>query len=207
MTNFKVGDEVMGMSSALEAATFCEYIIAQGGTEVKTGWCGKKYKVENTNDLKGIGKSVFKKPKNLSWEEAAGFGVVSYSAYDALNATASKGPDRGSHLQKGQRLLILGSSGGCGSIGVQLAENVFDAHVTGVCSSANVELCKELGCDEVVDYTKNDMKTWQPEEKFDLVYDTVSSEDPRDPDYQSMDIIQRWLKPWTNWEDAKNKDL
>ena len=86
-----------------------------------------------------------------------------------------------------------------------MGKNFFEAHVTGICSSANIDFCKELGCDEIIDYKKVDMHTWEPDIKFDLIYDTVSSEDPRDPDYQSMRIIERWLKPWKSWSQAKRE--
>ncbi|MFT3712234.1 MAG: NAD(P)-dependent alcohol dehydrogenase [Archangium sp.] len=71
-----------------------------------------------------------------------------------------------------ERVCIIGASGGVGHFAVQLAR-AMGAHVTGVCSTRNVELVRSLGAQEVVDYTKSDV--WQGVAPFDVIYDCVGS--------------------------------
>jgi NADPH:quinone reductase-like Zn-dependent oxidoreductase len=89
---------------------------------------------------------LVRKPANLSFAQAA---VVPVSATVALQAV-----DAG-RVQPGQRVLITGASGGVGSYAVQLAK-ARGAEVTGVCSTAKVDLVRSLGADHVVDYTRDD---------------------------------------------------
>ena len=73
-------------------------------------------------------------------------------------------------VQPGNRVLIIGASGGVGTYVVQIAK-IMGAHVTGVCSTANLDLARELGCDEVIDYTaQSALETDQP---YDVIYDTI----------------------------------
>lgn len=72
-----------------------------------------------------------------------------------------------------ERVLIIGASGGVGHLAVQLARAA-GAHVTGVCSTRNVELVQRLGAHVVVDYTKPD--AWRDVAPFDVVYDCVGSD-------------------------------
>ncbi|TMR25273.1 NAD(P)-dependent alcohol dehydrogenase [Nonomuraea turkmeniaca] len=116
------------------------------------------------------------KPRNLSFEQAA---AVPMAANTALLAVRDQG-----RLQPGQRVLVNGASGGVGTFAVQLAK-AFGGHVTGVCSSRNVDLVRSLGTDEVVDYTKEDFTRLG--RRFDLVVDNAGSR--RASDYR------RILKP------------
>lgn len=86
------------------------------------------------------------KPANASFAQAA---VVGISGGTALQALAA------GRVQAGQRVLIIGASGGVGSFAVQLAKAA-GAEVTGVCSTDKLDLVTSLGADRVVDYTRED---------------------------------------------------
>ena len=101
-------------------------------------------------------------PANLSFEEAA---AICDGAILALGCL------RRVKLQQGQRILIYGASGAIGTAGVQLAKNAFDAHVTAVCSTKNVELVRALGADEVIDYTKDDFT--RSGETYNVIFDAA----------------------------------
>jgi NADPH:quinone reductase-like Zn-dependent oxidoreductase len=109
--------------------------------------------------------AVSRKPANLSFEEAAAAPVAALTALQGLR-------DKGG-LERGQRVLVNGASGGVGTFAVQLAKALGAGHVTAVCSPRNVERARSLGADRVVDYTREDYT--RSGERFDLILDVAGS--------------------------------
>lgn len=101
-------------------------------------------------------------PTGLSFEEAAAIPFGGGSSLHFLKKAGS--------IRPGQKILIYGASGSLGTAAVQIAK-YFEAHVTGVCSNANLELVKSLGVDQVLDYTADDFTL--KGKKFDIIFDTV----------------------------------
>jgi NADPH:quinone reductase-like Zn-dependent oxidoreductase len=104
------------------------------------------------------------KPPNFTFEQAAAVGVSAFAALQALR-------DHGK-VQPGHRVLITGASGGVGTFAVQIAKS-FDAEVTGVCSTRNVDMVRSIGADQVIDYTQEDFT--KGEQRYDLILDNVGN--------------------------------
>jgi NADPH:quinone reductase-like Zn-dependent oxidoreductase len=101
-----------------------------------------------------------RKPVNLSFAQAA---AIPVSAGTALQALVDVG-----RVQAGQSVLVVGASGGVGTYAVQLAK-AFGAEVTGVSSTAKVDLVKSLGADHVIDYTREDFADGT--RRYDVILD------------------------------------
>ena len=104
------------------------------------------------------------KPDNLTYEQAAAMPIAGLTALQALT-------DKG-HLQAGQRVLINGAAGGVGTFAVQIAK-ALGGDVTGVCSTRNVEMVRQLGADRVIDYTQQDFT--REGQRYDLLLDNVGN--------------------------------
>jgi NADPH:quinone reductase-like Zn-dependent oxidoreductase len=100
------------------------------------------------------------KPANLSLEQAA---VVAISGLTALQAVRDHG-----RVESGQKVLVIGASGGVGTYAVQLAK-AFGAEVTGVCSTTKVDIVRSIGADHVIDYTRDDFAAG--EQRYDVIVD------------------------------------
>lgn len=101
-------------------------------------------------------------PADMTFEQAAAVSEGSLTALPFLRDHAK--------LQKGQKILINGASGGVGVYAVQLAK-YYGAHVSAVCGPSNVEFLKALGADCVIDYTKKDFT--QTSERYNVIFDAV----------------------------------
>lgn len=99
-------------------------------------------------------------PSNLSFEQAAAVPISGPTALQAVRDHA--------RVQAGEKVLIVGASGGVGTFAVQIAK-VFGAQVTGVCSTAKVEAVRALGADRVIDYTREDVTAGT--QRYDVILD------------------------------------
>jgi len=110
-----------------------------------------------------------RRPSNIAFEEAA---AVPQAAAVALQGLRDKGEIKG-----GEKVLINGASGAIGTFAVQIAKD-YDAEVTGVCSTKNMELVRSIGADHVIDYKKEDFT--KGDTRYDLILDIVANRSTSD---------------------------
>lgn len=151
VTRLNVGDEVFGVMGMKESGAFAQAVITEE-------------------------KSVFRKPKTLSFEESAALPIVSLTAWTALIDKAK--------LQAGQRVFITGCLGGVGRIAAQIAR-MRGADITGSCTASGRDEAIALGVQTVIDYRAFDANEYRS--CFDIVFDTHGT--------LSLDQCDTMLKP------------
>ena len=107
------------------------------------------------------------KPKRLAFDLAAAVPLAGLTALQGLRDSGQ--------LRRGQRVLIIGASGGVGTFAVQIAKDL-GAHVTGVCSTRNLDMVRRLGADEVLDYTRQDFA--DDGAKYDVIFQLGGMDSP-----------------------------
>ena len=108
--------------------------------------------------------ALARKPPGVSFAQAAAAPISGLTALQAVRD--------GGHVQPGQRVLVLGASGGVGSFVVQIAK-AFGADVTGVASTRNLDVVRALGADRVIDYTREDPVAGRP--GYDVIIDIAGN--------------------------------
>jgi len=129
-------------------------------SDIGAGGCYAEYAVLNEG-------TVAPKPRELSHAEAAAMPLAGLTALNGLREPGQ--------LQAGQRVLVIGASGGVGTYAVQIARNL-GARVTAVCRGANQDLVRQLGAERIIDYTREPV--FEPGAGYDIVYDTVGAHSP-----------------------------
>ncbi|XP_029451186.1 reticulon-4-interacting protein 1, mitochondrial [Rhinatrema bivittatum] len=157
---FKPGDEVWAAIPPWKQGTLSEFVVANGN-------------------------EVSLKPKSLTHIQAAALPFVALTAWSALINTCGLHKDNCA----GKRVLILGASGGVGTVAIQLLK-MWGANVTAVCSLDSSAMVKSLGADHVIDYKAGNVEEQlKMSELFDLILDNVGG--------STENWAPRFLKPWS----------
>jgi len=136
--HFKKGDQVVAIPDIRRTGSFAEYVVAPE-------------------------QSVYPKPGNISFEEAATIPIAGLTALRSLR-------DAGK-ISAGKKALVIGAAGGVGHFAIQIAK-IFGAVTTAVCKGENADFVKGLGADRVIDYTKEDFT--RGGERYDIIFDAVA---------------------------------
>lgn len=124
------------------------------GLSTKAGACAEYMTVPITR--------ISLKPENMTYQQAAAVPGGAIPALAALKDLAN--------LKKDQKILINGASGGIGTFAVQIAR-IYETNITAVCGERNLQMIKNLGADEVIDYTKEDFT--KNGQIYDVIFDAV----------------------------------
>ncbi|RAL24098.1 NADP-dependent oxidoreductase [Thermoflavimicrobium daqui] len=172
VTKFKIGDEVFTRPDISRNGTYAEFVAVDE-------------------------QLVAKKPKNISFEEAASIPLVGLTAWQCLIDFAD--------IKNGERVLIHAGAGGVGSFAIQLAK-AQGCWVATTCSTKNVEFVQSLGADKVIDYKKEDFTVSLKD--IDVVFDTLGG-DIQKQSYQVLKEGGRLVSITTrpNEELAKEKNI
>ncbi|MBN7795913.1 NADPH:quinone oxidoreductase family protein [Parahaliea mediterranea] len=131
---------------------------------------------------------VFPMPEGLSFEQAAGVGITYFTSYHALVQRAN--------IQPGETLLVLGAAGGVGVTAIELGKLLGAKVIAAASTDEKLELCKQLGADEVINYSEGSLKDRLKEltggKGVDVVYDPVGG-DYAEPALRSMAWKGRYL--------------
>ena len=177
---FVPGNECSGVVKAVGAAVSRykpgDKVIAAAGTGA---FCER---------IKANEHGVFPMPETLSFEQAAGISVTYFTSYYALKQRAN--------IQPGETLLVLGAAGGVGTTAVELGKLMGAKVIAAASSDEKLELCKQLGADEVINYSTTSLKDAVKEmtggKGVDVVYDPVGG-DFAEPAVRSMAWNGRYL--------------
>lgn len=152
--------EVIARGSQCQQFQLGDAVITQLDFTQQTGACAQFVCVEEN-------KCVLK-PVTLTHEEAAALPVSSVTALQGLRDTAQ--------VKAGQKVLIHGAAGGVGTYAIQIAK-ILGATVTAVCSTSKVQLARELGADQVLDYKEKDWIQYihSQKETYDVVFDLIGN--------------------------------
>lgn len=161
---FVPGGECAGVIEAIGAKVSR---VAVGDEVLSMGAAGGFCEQMVTNEF-----ATFKKPEGLSFEQAAGVSITYFTSYYALK-------QRG-QLQAGETLLVLGAAGGVGTTAVELGKLMGAKVIAAASSDEKLEFCKQLGADEVINYSTESLKDRIKEltggKGVDVVYDPVGGD-------------------------------
>ena len=171
LVNFQY-PRVLGFDFAGKVVKTCENSKFQVGDAVFGMIQGlPNYQTGTLSEFTLIDESICSKcPSSLSFKECAAIPLVGITSIKALDIC---------RLEKGERILILGGSGGVGTMAIQLAKHVYKAsHITTTASTPEkISTCYELGADEVMNYKSVDylQVLFQEKVQFDVILDCVGS--------------------------------